>query len=62
MACPHVAGTAALVISSGITDASQVRNVLQLTADDLGDTGKDSLYGYSLLDAEGAATGIQTNR
>jgi len=61
MASPHVAGTAALVISSGVTDASQVRNVLQLTADDLGDTSKDSLYGYGLVDAEEAATGIQTN-
>jgi len=55
MASPHVAGTAALVISSGVTNASQVRNVLQLTADDLGDTGEDSLYGYGLVDAEEAA-------
>jgi len=60
MASPHVAGTVALVISSGVTDASQVRNVLQLTADDLGDSGKDSLYGYGLVDAEEAATDIQT--
>ena len=60
MASPHVAGTVALVISSGVTDASQVRNILQNTADDLGETGKDSLYGYGLVDAEEAATGVQT--
>ena len=58
MAAPHVAGTAALVISSGVTDASQVRDVLQTTADYLGDP---SLYGYGLVDAEEAATWNQTN-
>jgi len=53
MASPHAAGTAALVISSGVNDASDVRSILQLTADDLGD---NSLYGYGLVDAEEAAT------
>jgi flagellar hook assembly protein FlgD len=62
MASPHVAGTAALVIGSGIADANgdgrindDVRLRLQQTADDLGKTGKDEWYGYGLVDADGAA-------
>jgi subtilisin len=55
MACPHVAGTAALVIASGITDNDAVRLHLQQTADDLGSTGQDTWYGYGLVDADEAA-------
>jgi subtilisin len=55
MACPHVAGTAALVIASGITDNEAVRTLLQDTADDLGSTGQDTWYGYGLVDADEAA-------
>jgi subtilisin len=55
MACPHVAGTAALVIASGITDNGAVRLRLQQTADDLGLTGQDTWYGYGLVDADEAA-------
>jgi subtilisin family serine protease len=54
MACPHVAGTAALVIFAGEGD---VRQCLQQTADDLGAAGKDDQYGYGLVDAEEAALG-----
>ena len=53
MACPHVAGTAALVIASG----GDVRQCLQDTADGLGAAGKDNLYGYGLVDADEAAMG-----
>jgi hypothetical protein len=49
MASPHVAGTAALVIAAEIS--SNVRTQLQNTVDDLGDSGRDSLYGYGLVDA-----------
>ena len=62
MASPHVAGTAALVIAAGITDANgdgnindEVRQRLDETADDLGDPGRDPLYGYGLVDADEAA-------
>jgi hypothetical protein len=54
MACPHVAGTAALVIAAGEGD---VRQRMKDTADDLGDEGIDNLYGYGLVDADEAALG-----
>jgi len=52
MACPHVAGTAALAIEAGEGD---VRQRLKDTADDLGTTGKDNQYGHGLVDADEAA-------
>ena len=52
MASPHVAGTAALVIAAGVT---HVRTQLQTTADDLGDSGRDPIYGFGLVDADEAA-------
>jgi subtilisin len=62
MASPHVAGTAALVIASGIKDANRdgflnddVRQRLTSTARDLGDPNRDSWYGYGLVDAAAAA-------
>jgi subtilisin family serine protease len=67
MASPHAAGTAALVIASGVTDTNgnglvndEVRAKLQTTADDLGTAGIDNSYGYGLVDAQEAATGEQT--
>jgi subtilisin len=58
MASPHVAGTAALVLATntGWTN-DQVRTQLQTTADDLGDLGRDTKYGYGLVDADEAAGG-----
>ena len=55
MASPHVAGTAALVIWSGVTSPAAIRQRLQATADDLGAVGRDTLYGYGLVDADEAA-------
>jgi subtilisin family serine protease len=57
MACPHVAGTAALVIALNPTwTGAQVRQQLIDTAEDLGDVGKDNSFGNGLVDA-GAAVG-----
>ncbi len=55
MACPHVAGMAALVIAAGYAD---VRTQLQTTADDLGDAGRDPQYGFGLVDADEAAAAV----
>jgi subtilisin family serine protease len=53
MACPHVAGTAALVLAEnpGISNV-EVREILQNTAEDLGSAGRDELYGYGLVRAD----------
>jgi subtilisin len=56
MASPHVAGAAALAISSHRFIPGQViRQILERTADDLGPPGRDPNYGYGLVDAEQAA-------
>ncbi len=62
MSSPHVAGTAALVIASGITDSNgdgyindEVRQRLDETADDLGAVGRDPQFGFGLVDADEAA-------
>lgn len=54
MATPHIVGTAALLIASGVTGTSQVMAILENTAEDLGATGTDSYFGYGLVDAEKA--------
>ena len=48
MASPHVAGVVALMI---VANVSNIRGQLQSTADDLGDSGLDWLYGYGLVNA-----------
>ena len=55
MATPHVAGVAALVWShySACTN-NDVRNALNATAEDLGASGRDNLYGYGLVRAKAA--------
>ena len=57
MACPHVAGTAALVWATGLTSPLAVRTQLCNKAEDLGSPGWDASYGYGLVDAEAAAGG-----
>lgn len=55
MACPHVAGVAALVWSHFTDKSSQeIRRALTATADDLGDVGRDDAYGYGLVRADRA--------
>ena len=49
MACPHVAGAAGIIISAGITDPEQVRQVLVYSTDDVGDPGWDKETGYGRL-------------
>ena len=50
MACPHVAGVAALCHSLGC-DRGEVRDRLFSTAVDLGIPGRDDLFGHGLVDA-----------
>jgi hypothetical protein len=52
MACPHVAGTAALILSANPSlTPVQVQEILQDTAVDLGNEGFDNYYGYGRINA-----------
>lgn len=61
MASPHVAGVAALVLTTipgaydldadGVWDPQEVQNKLEATATDLGSAGYDNLYGAGLVNA-----------
>ena len=57
MAAPHVAGTAALLLAARGLNNRDLRLTLQQTADDLGRRGWDMIYGYGLVDADGAVLG-----
>jgi serine protease len=56
MATPHVAGVAALVFGAAHYNITpdQVSNILFDSAQDLGATGRDDIYGYGLIDAYAA--------
>jgi len=55
MACPHVTGTAALVWNGYPEyNNTQVRQRMQETAEDIGVAGKDTKYGYGLVNASEA--------
>ena len=56
MAAPHVSGVAALLIANGVTGPDNVRDALESTAEDQGDSGWDPQYGYGIVDAHGALT------
>lgn len=56
MACPHAVGAAALVWAvSPNSTATNVATALEQTAKDLGTAGKDTTYGFGLVDAFAAA-------
>lgn len=55
MATPHVAAVAALIWSANPSwTHTQIRQALQVTAQDLGATGRDNLFGYGLVKAKDA--------
>ncbi|MDW7731822.1 MAG: S8 family serine peptidase [Methanolobus sp.] len=55
MAAPHVSGVVALLLSADSTlDPAEVREILDSTATDLGDEGKDIYYGNGLVNASAA--------
>ena len=59
MASPHAAGVAALVWgAAGTTTAAEVRQILRDTAIDIGATGRDTFYGFGLVDAVAAVEAV----
>jgi serine protease len=58
MACPHVAGVAALIFSAAHYNITptEVSNILFDSAQDLGTPGRDDIFGYGLVDAYAALT------
>ena len=54
MASPHVAGLAGLLISKGVTGPASVQSVMETTATDLGAAGKDTTFGWGLINAAAA--------
>lgn len=50
MACPHVAGAAAVLMSDGVADIDLVVIMLGMSAVDLGPTGDDNLFGMGRID------------
>jgi subtilisin family serine protease len=59
LSCPHVVGTAALLLAIG-EPASSVRERLIATAEDLGAQGKDDYFGYGLVDAQKAVFDVRS--
>lgn len=62
MAAPHVAGLASLILSKNpnLTN-EEVRSVVEYSAVDLGEFGKDNKYGFGRIDAERALREFSTN-
>ncbi|SFM27846.1 S8 family serine peptidase [Methanolobus profundi] len=70
MATPHVTGVVALLLSTDVSgttldldndgtwDPAEVRARLQSTATDIGDAGKDTYYGYGLVNALAAVSDL----
>ncbi|MFV8783458.1 S8 family serine peptidase [Microbulbifer sp. SA54] len=62
MATPHVAGVAALVWSQFPScTAAEIRTALNTSAEDLGAAGRDTAYGYGLVQAQGAVSFLTAN-
>jgi subtilisin family serine protease len=63
MATPHVSGVAAVIWSTNPSwTNAQIRRALQSTAQDLGSRGRDSAYGFGLVQAKAALQFLQTGK
>jgi subtilisin family serine protease len=58
MAAPHVSGLAGLIFSKGSMTNTQVRNLIESRAQDLGTAGKDDVFGHGRIDAQLALSRI----
>ncbi len=62
MAAPHIAGLAALMIDQGYKNPATIEAALRHLAVDLGAPGRDSEYGYGLVDARAVLRGMGVAR
>lgn len=58
MASPHVAGLAALLASRGVTNPAAIEAAIKKFAVDLGTAGRDSEFGYGLIDPPTTLRGL----
>ena len=62
MACPHVAGMAALLKQAEPSlTVSELEKLLMLTSIDLGDAGKDNIYGEGRVNIKLALDYLKAN-
>ena len=57
-ATPHVSGVAAMLMQQGVTNPAAIEAVLERFAVDLGGAGRDTSYGYGLVDARNVLRGL----
>ncbi len=57
-AAPHVAGLAAMLYQQGITRPAAIEAALEKFATDLGDPGRDDMFGYGLVEARDTLRGL----
>jgi serine protease len=57
-AAPHVAGLAAMLMQQGITSPAAAEAALERFATDLGDAGRDPLFGFGLVEARNTIRGL----
>ena len=55
---PHVAGLAAMLMQQGITNPAAIEAALERFAADIGDAGRDSFFGFGLVDARNTLRGL----
>jgi serine protease len=58
MATPHVSGVAAMLMQQGITNPAAIEAALERFATDLGPAGRDSTFGFGLIDARATLRGL----
>jgi subtilisin family serine protease len=58
MATPHVSGAAAMLMQQGVTDPAAVEAALEHFAVDLGTPGRDSSFGFGLVEVRNVLRGL----
>jgi serine protease len=58
MAAPHVAGTAALIMSQGVTSPAIIEALIKKTARPLGTGARNDEYGFGLVQPGAALFGF----